>query len=552
MGLKTSSYFRNIFFKFNFLKEPKMAVQTNAAMKNKRVKLLDGDRVKIIGALAASYKLDNGDKLHARKVMLKGKSFLETSLTMRDLEDTGLGYVVIPEKDVAPEKTKKVAEKPARTKKTKKTSKSKAKEEVVVAEKPRMALEFQTKEHLNKIRQSIVGILREQLVTQYVNIENVISEASTFEDDSARGELRLQILINLPKPKHHSLQYYLDIASEAGANLKTPSAKLQAKLAQRLDLNEDEVEVSVGDVLDDESGQRYIFAGVNPLDKKFALIDIENEQVVSGGFSFFEGLDYLSDFETIMGEGLEDIEGRSDNIDDEDPELDDDLDIEDLDPLSSITDWTSVERDSMVEMIVGNYSRKDILEFIEKCTDLDLEEGDEELDTSELVGMMVDELRDENDETFEEDEEDEISVDEMKEALIAEGLLTKAIAKYLPEEALIELYNEEIGSSDDEGEERVFTSEQMLESLILAEIIPESVAKHLNQKNITDLFNENKSSIMTFLEDEVEDEVEDPEVEDLEDEDLEVDEDEVAEDEVEEGDEILEEDEDLEFDLEDE
>ena len=104
-----------------------MSILTDASMVGKTVKALNGDRCKIVKALKDNYKLDNGNLIRAKQVMQKGRGFVQTDLTMRDLEDSGAGYVTLKDSGTSKTPAKKPANKPASsgTKQSKNSAKSK-------------------------------------------------------------------------------------------------------------------------------------------------------------------------------------------------------------------------------------------------------------------------------------------------------------------------------------------------------------------------------------------------------------------------------------------
>lgn len=604
-----------------------MTILTQEAMIGKRVKLLTGERVKIEGALKSSYKMADGSKLPARKLMQKGRGYVETELTVRDLEDTGLGYVVPKEEEGGKKGSAKKAssKKPSRSRATKsgekprRTRRSKAKAEAE-DEKPtrgrrgargkkaeqkktpsrgtkqsakssakpkaetkastkveRQTLSFDTGTELKKIRQWAQADLQDMLTNNYDNIVSVACETVRNEDDLERGELRIQILIDRPLPEHHSKDYYLQLAQEAGANLKTPSSKVQVKLAERLEREDEDFEVTVGDVLIDDEGNQLVFAGLNAEIKRFILVDVVNEQIVEAGYSKFDELDYQDSFEAVLGAGLEDVANKPVASDDEDLGDDDSFDLDEEKPaLADIKDWGSMPVGEMVDLIIGNYSRDEILEFVENHEDLDPEDEDLELETEELVRMFVELLADDGtDEDFvddgdesEEDELDddlsdedaddvdteeanaELDVDALRNKLIEEELLTPKMAAKKSDEDIIEIYVEEFGElpeleaddADDIEEDDVaeeLTVEEMKAALLAEELLTPKMAGRMSDEDIIEMYEEEfaDSDEDTAVEAEDDDGMEDvldsgeaeDDVEEDED-DIEEDEDEVEED----------------------
>lgn len=543
-----------------------MAVQTNDSMINKRVKLLDGTRAKIVKVLASSYRLDNDEKIPARKVMQKGRSFVETELTMRDLEDTGAGFVVKAEAEEkkAPAKKKSTSrgtkqsknstketkkprrsrkakaeqeeEKPSRSRKPSRSKKAdkedaqlsrrerrqaKKAQEAKAAKtskpkaektKEREILDFSTASPLDKIREFVRTDLNEYLVERYSNVNAVVVETSRApKNQPDQGEIRLHIVVDVPKPEHHSTEYYLEIAKAAGANCRTPSEKVQNRLADLLEIEEADFVLEVGQVLLSEDGTYYVFAGIIAADKQFALVAVKDEQVQKIKYSGFEALDWTgSNVEEIFGPSIETVGIPTDEeITESD---DDDFELEEgtTTPLSAI-DWENTDREVLMDLLSDNYDRDTIIEFIIDHPELEPSDEDLELPDAELIEMLVDVMT-ESEEEFEDDVEDgDADLDDADDELEDEDLdgddldedeFETVEAEEVEEDDLDESeeveddLDEEVEDSDDadEVEEEVeldaATRKEMVNALIEAEELTPKMAKRMSDDDLAELYSE--------------------------------------------------------------
>ena len=542
-----------------------MSILTDASMVGKTVKALNGDRCKIVKALKDNYKLDNGNLIRAKQVMQKGRGFVQTDLTMRDLEDSGAGYVTLKDSGTSKTPAKKPANKPASsgTKQSKNSAKSKeektetrrkrkpkqeAKEEKAStprrtqssktktpAKTPdktpaktkskieRVALEGNSKSTLEKLRKFIDITVNEHLVTYHSNI-NAVTTGVLVNKDYDQIEFQVRVALDVPKPEHHNNEYYFAIAKEIGANLKTPSSKIQAMLATRLDIDEADLEeefvLSVGDILLDEEGNHLIFCGMTKRSGKnqIVLVDVKNEQALEVDLKFFDTLDWTSSTLTEMfGPSIEDVDVADDD-------LTDDFDIEDeLVPIAEL-DWENTDRETLIDLLSLSYSDEDIIEFLENNDDIEVTKEDLEAPINELIENLVsimkdeeidfeedddleaaleegddleddeleddeleddldeeledEELEDEDDEGLEEDEEleddldddlddgeeveaEELDVDDMLEELLASNAITAAQSRKMSDEKIVSKYYEVFG--EDEDEDELLDDEELLD-----------------------------------------------------------------------------------------
>lgn len=433
-----------------------MSILTDASMVGKTVKALNGDRCKIVKALKDNYKLDNGNLIRAKQVMQKGRGFVQTDLTMRDLEDSGAGYVT--PKDSGTSKTpakktpaKKPANKPASsgTKQSKNSAKSKEKTETRRKRKPkqeakeekastprrtqssksktpakapaktpaqaeskikRVALEGNSKSTLEKLRKFIDMTVNEHLTTYHSNI-SAVNTGVLVHKDYDQIEFQIRVALDVPKPEHHNNEYYFAIAKEIGANLKTPGSKIQSMLATRLDIDEADLEeefvLSVGDILLDEEGNHLIFCGMTKRSGKnqIVLVDVKNEQALEVDLKFFDTLDWTSStLNEMFGPSIEDVDVADDD-------LTDDFDIEDeLVPIAEL-DWENTDRETLIDLLSLNYADEDIIEFLENNKDIEVTEEDLEAPINELIENLVSVMKDEEID-FEEDDDLEAALEE--------------------------------------------------------------------------------------------------------------------------------------------
>lgn len=588
-----------------------MSILTDASMVGKTVKALNGDRCKIVKALKDNYKLDNGNLIRAKQVMQKGRGFVQTDLTMRDLEDSGAGYVTLKDSGTSKTPAKKPANKPASsgTKQSKNSAKSKeektetrrkrkpkqeAKEEKAStprrtqssktktpAKTPdktpaktkskieRVALEGNSKSTLEKLRKFIDITVNEHLVTYHSNI-NAVTTGVLVNKDYDQIEFQVRVALDVPKPEHHNNEYYFAIAKEIGANLKTPSSKIQAMLATRLDIDEADLEeefvLSVGDILLDEEGNHLIFCGMTKRSGKnqIVLVDVKNEQALEVDLKFFDTLDWTSSTLTEMfGPSIEDVDVADDD-------LTDDFDIEDeLVPIAEL-DWENTDRETLIDLLSLSYSDEDIIEFLENNDDIEvtkedleapinelienlvsimkdeeidfeedddleaaLEEGDDleddELEDDDLEDDLDEELEDEDDEGLEEDEEleddldddledgeeveaEELDVDDMLEELLASNAITAAQSRKMSDEKIVSKYYEVFGEDEDEDEleeeAEELTVDEMADALLDADVISAKELRKMSDEDIAEAYAENFDAELD-AEEEIEDEDED-------------------------------------------
>lgn len=429
-----------------------MSILTDASMVGKTVKALNGDRCKIVKALKDNYKLDNGNLIRAKQVMQKGRGFVQTDLTMRDLEDSGAGYVTLKDSGTSKTPAKKPAKKPASkpassgTKQSKNSAKSKeektetrrkrkpkqeAKEEKAStprrtqnsksktpAKTPakaeskikRVALEGSSKSTMEKLRKFIDMTVNEHLTTYHSNI-SAVNTGVLVHKDYDQIEFQIRVALDVPKPEHHNNEYYFAIAKEIGANLKTPGSKIQSMLATRLDIDEADLEeefmLSVGDILLDEEGNHLIFCGMTKRSGKnqIVLVDVKNEQALEVDLKFFDTLDWTSStLNEMFGPSIEDVDVAGDD-------LTDDFDIEDeLVPIAEL-DWENTDRETLIDLLSLSYSDEDIIEFLENNKDIEVTEEDLEAPINELIENLVSVMKDEEID-FEEDDDLEDALEE--------------------------------------------------------------------------------------------------------------------------------------------
>ena len=433
-------------------------VQTNEAMVGKRIKLEDGSRVKIAEAQASGYKLSNGDRLPARKVEKRGRSFIETDLTMRDLEDTGEGYVVKPGSEEASPKrsatrkkttgkkktTSKKKEETGRTTRNSKTkSKSKTKDseekrstrktkttrnkkkdeapsskktvsrrrtkakEEKPATKPARSqeIELKNKPQLEKI-QTAIRLAVGEILAPYTNID---SQNTCLMADPSKSAFSVTIGVktSLVKPEHHSLSYYKSIAKEAGARIITLKPNIQAKIAERLEPEEsvrDSFVLEYGDILLDEDGTtKLVYSGVNVKESKFVLVNMSTEQVIEIGLSGFDSLDTTGVNVASLGMSIEEynqeLESAAD-VDDDEFAIDSD---EDKTPLESL-DWDNTDHETLVDLLSDVYTEEELIAFAEQ---MDASEEELEAPISELIEMIVAAQKEESEDFEDADEEPE-------------------------------------------------------------------------------------------------------------------------------------------------
>ena len=562
-----------------------MSILTDASMVGKTVKALNGDRCKIVKALKDNYKLDNGNLIRAKQVMQKGRGFVQTDLTMRDLEDSGAGYVTLKDSGTSKTPAKKPANKPASsgTKQSKNSAKSKEeKTETRRKRKPkqeskeekastprrtqssktktpaktpdktpaktkskieRVALEGNSKSTLEKLRKFIDITVNEHLVTYHSNI-NAVTTGVLVNKDYDQIEFQVRVALDVPKPEHHNNEYYFAIAKEIGANLKTPSSKIQAMLATRLDIDEADLEeefvLSVGDILLDEEGNHLIFCGMTKRSGKnqIVLVDVKNEQALEVDLKFFDTLDWTSSTLTEMfGPSIEDVDVADDD-------LTDDFDIEDeLVPIAEL-DWENTDRETLIDLLSLSYSDEDIIEFLENNDDIEvtkedleapinelienlvsimkdeeidfeedddleaaLEEGDDleddELEDDELEDDLDEELEDEEleddlDDDLEDGEEvevEELDVDDMLEELLASNAITAAQSRKMSDEKIVSKYYEVFGEDEDEDEleeeAEELTVDEMADALLDADVISAKELRKMSDEDIAEAYAEN-------------------------------------------------------------
>ncbi len=580
-----------------------MSILTDASMVGKTVKALNGDRCKIVKALKDNYKLDNGNLIRAKQVMQKGRGFVQTDLTMRDLEDSGAGYVTLKDSGTSKTPAKKPANKPASsgTKQSKNSAKSKEeKTETRRKRKPkqeskeekastprrtqssktktpaktpdktpaktkskieRVALEGNSKSTLEKLRKFIDITVNEHLVTYHSNI-NAVTTGVLVNKDYDQIEFQVRVALDVPKPEHHNNEYYFAIAKEIGANLKTPSSKIQAMLATRLDIDEADLEeefvLSVGDILLDEEGNHLIFCGMTKRSGKnqIVLVDVKNEQALEVDLKFFDTLDWTSSTLTEMfGPSIEDVDVADDD-------LTDDFDIEDeLVPIAEL-DWENTDRETLIDLLSLSYSDEDIIEFLENNDDIEVTKEDLEAPINELIENLVsimkdeeidfeedddleaaleegddleddeledDELEDDLDEELEEDEEleddldddledgeeveaEELDVDDMLEELLASNAITAAQSRKMSDEKIVSKYYEVFGEDEDEDEleeeAEELTVDEMADALLDADVISAKELRKMSDEDIAEAYAENFDAELD-AEEEIEDEDED-------------------------------------------
>ena len=585
-----------------------MSILTDASMVGKTVKALNGDRCKIVKALKDNYKLDNGNLIRAKQVMQKGRGFVQTDLTMRDLEDSGAGYVTLKDSGTSKTPAKKPANKPASsgTKQSKNSAKSKEeKTETRRKRKPkqeskeekastprrtqssktktpaktpdktpaktkskieRVALEGNSKSTLEKLRKFIDITVNEHLVTYHSNI-NAVTTGVLVNKDYDQIEFQVRVALDVPKPEHHNNEYYFAIAKEIGANLKTPSSKIQAMLATRLDIDEADLEeefvLSVGDILLDEEGNHLIFCGMTKRSGKnqIVLVDVKNEQALEVDLKFFDTLDWTSSTLTEMfGPSIEDVDVADDD-------LTDDFDIEDeLVPIAEL-DWENTDRETLIDLLSLSYSDEDIIEFLENNDDIEVTKEDLEAPINELIENLVsimkdeeidfeedddleaaleegddleddeledDELEDDLDEELEDEDEDleddldddledgeeveveELDVDDMLEELLASNAITAAQSRKMSDEKIVSKYYEVFGEDEDEDEleeeAEELTVDEMADALLDADVISAKELRKMSDEDIAEAYAENFDAELDAeldAEEEIEDEDED-------------------------------------------
>lgn len=433
-------------------------VQTNEAMVGKRIKLEDGSRVKIAEAQASGYKLSNGDRLPARKVEKRGRSFIETDLTMRDLEDTGEGYVVKPgSEEASPKKSatrkkttgkkKTTSKKKEETGRTTRNSKTKSKSKTKDSEEKRSTrktkttrskkkdeapsskktvsrrrtkakeskpetkparsqeIELKNKPQLEKI-QTAIRLAVGEILAPYTNID---SQNTCLMADPSKSAFSVTIGVktSLVKPEHHSLSYYKAIAKEAGARIITLKPNIQAKIAERLEPEEsvrDSFVLEYGDILLDEDGTtKLVYSGVNVKESKFVLVNMSTEQVIEIGLSGFDSLDTTGVNVASLGMSIEEynqeLESAAD-VDDDEFAIDSD---EDKTPLESL-DWDNTDHETLVDLLSDVYTEEELIAFAEQ---MDASEEELEAPISELIEMIVAAQKEESEDFEDADEEPE-------------------------------------------------------------------------------------------------------------------------------------------------
>jgi hypothetical protein len=530
-----------------------MAVQTSDAMMNKRVKLLDGTRTKIVKVLSTSYSTESGDKIPARKLMQKGKSFVETDLTMRDLEDTGAGYVVAADsgstKTTKKSSTKKKTtrssgtkqskssgkktsssrrrkakaedeadEKPTRSRRRKSTkakdekparkSRSKKKEEAAAVEEMAdlPALTFEGEQPLRGIRQEIEVVISDMLNERYSNISAVISEDIRSDENPETAAMTFQVAIERPMPKHHSMEYYIEIAREAGAK---PEAKLNESVKTRfctaLDIDVTEMP-DPGFVLVDEEGNRFVYGGPDTVNKCFVFVSVEDEQVTvqtlqelrANTAEFLDGLDVFGDFRAVMGDSIEDVEQTNTEVD-----LDDSLDFDEDQRIAiKDLDWDNLDENTARELLSGNYTREELEKFAVE----ELEAGEDELayTDSQLIDGIVAALYS-DDEDFEEEDDMEADgdmeadvndLDSKVNALIEAGVITEAMRSILNEDQVNQMFAEQFGDTEEEvmDEEEdaapALTVDAMREAMV-ASGLPEKTVSIFQDAQVIEWYQQN-------------------------------------------------------------
>ena len=433
-------------------------VQTNEAMVGKRIKLEDGSRVKIEEAQASGYKLSNGDRLPARKVEKRGRGFIETDLTMRDLEDTGEGYVVKPgSEEASPKKsatrkkttgkkktTSKKKEETGRTTRNSKTKsksktkdseekrttrktkttrskkkddapsskktvsrrRTKAKEEKVETKPARnQEIELKNKSQMEKI-QTAIRLAVGEILAPYTNIDSQ-STCLMANPPKSAFSVTIEVKTSLVKPEHHSLSYYKSIAKDAGARIITLKPNIQAKIAERLEPEEsvrDSFVLEYGDILLDEDGTtKLVYSGVNVKESKFVLVNMSTEQVIEIGLSGFDSLDTTGVNVASLGMSIEEynqeLESAAD-VDDDEFAIDSD---EDKTPLESL-DWDNTDHETLVDLLSDVYTEEELIAFAEQ---MDASEEELEAPISELIEMIVAAQKEESEDFEDADEEPE-------------------------------------------------------------------------------------------------------------------------------------------------
>jgi len=520
-----------------------MSILTDASMVGKTVKALNGDRCKIVKALKDNYKLDNGNLIRAKQVMQKGRGFVQTDLTMRDLEDSGAGYVTLKDSGTtAKAKTpaKKPANKPASsgTKQSKNSAKSKeektetrrkrkpkqeAKEEKastprrtqssksktpaktpakapakVESKIKRVALEGSSKSTMEKLRKFIDMTVNEHLTTYHSNI-SAVNTGVLVHKDYDQIEFQIRVALDVPKPEHHNNEYYFAIAKEIGANLKTPGSKIQSMLATRLDIDEADLEeefvLSVGDILLDEEGKHLIFCGMTKRSGKnqIVLVDVKNEQALEVDLKFFDTLDWTSStLNEMFGPSIEDVGVAGDD-------LTDDFDIEDeLVPIAEL-DWENTDRETLIDLLSLSYSDEDIIEFLENNKDIEVTKEDLEAPINELIENLVSVMKDEEIDFEEEDdledaleEDDDLEDDELEDDLDdLDEELEDELDEELEEDGLEE--DEELEDDLDDGEEyeaEELDIDTMLEELLASNALTASQSRKMSDEKIVSKYYE--------------------------------------------------------------
>lgn len=531
-----------------------MAVQTSDSMMNKRVKTLAGDREKIVKVLSTKYVTDAGTSIPARKLMQKGKSFIETELTMRELEDTGAGYVVAAEtasakkpaakktssrktsaKKTSTRRSKKAAaeEKPAR--KTKRKSAKPAEDKTTGRKKRRAkkqveevvelpALTFEGEQPLRAVRQELETVVSDFLNERYSNISAVLSDDLRTEESPEVAVMRFQVAIERPMPTHHSVEYYLDIAQQAGAKAVV---KLKPSIAERLctALNVDEMP-SAGDVFADESGARFVFGGTNTADKCFVFVSVDDEQVAvqtlaelnANEAEFLDGLDLFGDFQSVMGDSIEDVQATNTDVDLEDDSLD--FDEDQRLPIKDL-DWDNLDEATAIEILSGNYTREELEAFA--VEELDASEAELEFTDNELVAGIVSAVLGADD--FEEDEDMEAEDDDMEEdtetdvnsldakidALIEANVITEAMRSILNEDQVDQMFQEQFGDNleeEDMAEEETVEAEPVsiedMRATMIESGIPEATVGIFQDAQVEEWYAQNVGSAVEAVEGEFE------------------------------------------------
>ena len=407
--------------------------------------------------------------------------------------------------------------------------------------------------------------MNEHLVTYHSNI-NAVTTGVLVNKDYDQIEFQVRVALDVPKPEHHNNEYYFAIAKEIGANLKTPSSKIQAMLATRLDIDEADLEeefvLSVGDILLDEEGNHLIFCGMTKRSGKnqIVLVDVKNEQALEVDLKFFDTLDWTSSTLTEMfGPSIEDVDVADDD-------LTDDFDIEDeLVPIAEL-DWENTDRETLIDLLSLSYSDEDIIEFLENNDDIEvtkedleapinelienlvsimkdeeidfeedddleaaLEEGDDleddeleddELEDDELEDDLDEELEDEEleddlDDDLEDGEEvevEELDVDDMLEELLASNAITAAQSRKMSDEKIVSKYYEVFGEDEDEDEleeeAEELTVDEMADALLDADVISAKELRKMSDEDIAEAYAENFDAELD-AEEEIEDEDED-------------------------------------------